>query len=177
VNLGTYGSVYVTGLTIEEARSAIEEQLTEYLDNPQVVVDIFAYNSKKYYVVTQGAGFGDNVTTAPITGNETVLDAVATIGGLSQLSSKKIWIARPAPNGVGCEQILPVNWDDITQGASTATNYQMLPGDRLFIAEDPYLRFDRVVQKLTAPFERIFGFVSLGTAMANRIDRFGLGQL
>ena len=113
----------------------------------------------------------------PITGNETVLDAVARIGGLSQLSSKKIWIARPAPNGVGCEQILPVNWDDITQGASTATNYQMLPGDRLFIAQDPYLFFDRVVQKLTAPFERIFGFVSLGTAMANRIDRFGLGQL
>jgi protein involved in polysaccharide export with SLBB domain len=177
VNLGTYGSVYVTGLTIEEARSAIEEQLSNYLENPQVVVDIFAYNSKKYYVVTQGAGFGDNVVTAPITGNETVLDAVATIGGLSQLSSKKIWIARPAPNGVGCEQVLPVNWDDITQGASTATNYQMLPGDRLFIAEDPYLRFDRVVQKLTAPFERIFGFVSLGTAMANRIDRFGLGQL
>jgi len=177
VNLGTYGSVYVTGLTLEDARAAIEQQLSNFLEDPQVVVDIFAYNSKKYYVITQGAGFGDNVATAPITGNETVLDAVATIGGLSQLSSKKIWIARPAPNGVGCEQILPVNWDDITQGASTATNYQLLPGDRLFIAQDPYLTFDRVVQKLTAPFERIFGFVSLGTAMANRIDRFGLGQL
>jgi polysaccharide export outer membrane protein len=177
VNLGTYGSVYVTGLTIEEARAAIEQQLSNFLEDPEVVVDVFAYNSKKYYVITQGAGFGDNVAEAPITGNETVLDAVARIGGLSQLSSKKIWIARPAPNGVGCEQVLPVNWDDITQGASTATNYQMLPGDRLFIAEDPYLRFDRVVQKLTAPFERIFGFVSLGTAMANRIDRFGLGQL
>ena len=78
VNLGTYGSVYVTGLTIDEARAAIEEQLSDYLEDPQVVVDIFAYNSKKYYVITQGAGFGDNVTTAPITGNETVLDAVAT---------------------------------------------------------------------------------------------------
>jgi protein involved in polysaccharide export with SLBB domain len=177
VNLGTYGSVYLTGLTIEEARKAIEDQLSEYLENPQVVVDVFAYNSKKYYVVTQGAGFGDNVVTAPITGNETVLDAVATIGGLSQLSSKRIWIARPAPNGVGCEQVLPVNWDDITQGASTATNYQMLPGDRLFIAQDPYLFFDRALQKVTAPFERLFGWVSLGTAMANRIDRFGLGQL
>jgi polysaccharide biosynthesis/export protein len=177
VNLGTYGSVYVTGMTIDEARATIEQQLSNFLEDPQVVVDIFAYNSKKYYVITQGAGFGDNVATAPITGNETVLDAVATIGGLSQLSSKKIWVARPAPNGVGCEQILPVNWDDITQGASTATNYQLLPGDRLFIAQDPYLTFDRVVQKLTAPFERIFGFVSLGTAMANRIDRFGLGQL
>ena len=177
MNLGTYGSVYVTGMTLEDARAAIEQQLSNFLDDPQVVVDIFAYNSKKYYVITQGAGFGDNVSTAPVTGNETVLDAVATIGGLSQLSSKKIWIARPAPNGVGCEQILPVNWDDITQGASTATNYQLLPGDRLFIAQDPYLFFDRALQKVTAPFERIFGWVSLGTAMANRIDRFGLGQL
>jgi polysaccharide biosynthesis/export protein len=177
VNLGTYGSVYVTGMTIDEARAAIEQQLSEYLEDPQVVVDIFAYNSKKYYVITQGAGWGDNVVTAPITGNETVLDAVATIGGLSQLSSKKIWIARPAPNGVGCEQVLPVNWDDITQGASTATNYQLLPGDRLFIAQDPNIAFDRVVQKLTAPFERIFGWVALGTSTANRIDRFGLGQL
>jgi len=93
---------------------------------PQVVVDVFAYNSKKYYVVTQGAGFGDNVAEAPITGNETVLDAIARVGGISQVSSTKIWIARPAPNGVGCEQILPINWEDITRGASTATNYQLM---------------------------------------------------
>ena len=177
VNLGTYGSVYVTGLTIEEARAKIENQLSEYLEDPKVVVDIFSYNSKKYYVITQGAGFGDNVAEAPITGNERVLDAIAGIGGLSQLSSKKLWIARPAPNGVGCEQILPVNWDDISRGGVATTNYQLMPGDRLFIAEDPYLRFGSIVTKLTRPFETIFGFVSLGTAMANRIDRFGLGQL
>jgi len=177
VNLGTYGSVYVAGSTIEEARAAIEEQLTDYLEDPQVVVDMFSYNSKKYYVITQGAGFGDSVAEAPITGNETVLDAIARIGGLSRVSSKRIWIARPAPNGVGCEQILPVQWDDISRGAATATNYQLMPGDRLFIAEDPYIRLDNVLAKLTAPMERLFGTVSLGTAMANRIKRFGLGSL
>ena len=175
INLGTYGSVYVVGQTVEEARHAVEVQLSEYLEEPQVVVDVFAYNSKKFYVITQGAGFGDNVEVQSITGNETVLDAVAHIGGLSQLSSKKIWIARPAPNGVGCEQILPVNWDDITRGASTATNYQILPNDRLFIAQDSLVFADNTVRKLTAPFERIFGFVSLGTSMANSIRRFGLG--
>ena len=110
-------------------------------------VDIFAYNSKKYYIITQGAGFGDNVDEAPITGNETVLDAIAHVGGLSQLSSTKIWIARPAPNGVGCEQILPVNWQDISQGASTATNYQIMPGDRLFIAQDPYRALGQLHRK------------------------------
>jgi len=176
VNLGTYGSVYVSGKTIDQARKEIEMQLSNYLEDPKVVVDVLAYNSKKYYVVTQGAGFGDNVQEAPITGNETVLDAIARIGGISQLSSSKIWIARPAPNGVGCEQILPVNWVNISRGASTATNYQLMPGDRLFIAQDNLVAFDSFVSKITRPFERLLGFVSLGTATANRITRFGKSQ-
>ncbi len=176
VNLGTYGSVYVAGMTIDQARETIETQLKNFLDDPQVVVDIFAYNSKTYYVITQGGGLGDNVVKQPITGNDTVLDAIAAIGGLSQLSSTRIWIARPAPNGVGCEQILPVNWEDISRGGSTATNYQLMPRDRLFIAEDPLVRFDSVIAKYTRPFERLFGWVSLGTAMANRITRYGLAQ-
>ena len=53
---------------------------------------------------------------------------------------------------------------------------ELMPGDRLFISEDPLVKFDSVVQKYTRPFERLFGFVSLGTAMANRITRYGLGQ-
>ncbi len=175
VNLGTYGSVYVAGKTIDEARTAIEAQLSNFLEDPQVSVDIYAYNSKKYYIITQGGGLGDNVTTAPITGNETVLDAIALVGGISQISSTKIWIARPAPNGVGCEQILPVSWNEISSGASTATNYQLMPGDRLYIAVDPMIQFDTVVSKLTRPWERMFGFVSLATATLNRITRYGLG--
>lgn len=176
VNLGTYGSVYVTGMTLEQAKGEIEAKLGEFLEDPEVTVDVFAYNSKRYYIITQGGGFGDNIVPQPVTGNETVLDAIGNIGGISQVSSTKIWIARPAPNGVGCEQILPVNYEDITRGASTATNYQILPGDRLFIAEDPFTRVNATISKITQPFERLFGFVSLGTAMANRIQRFGLGN-
>jgi protein involved in polysaccharide export with SLBB domain len=176
VNLGTYGSVYVAGMTLEEATAAIELKLTEKLDDPEVFVDVLAYNSKVYYIITQGAGLGDDVTRQPITGNETVIDAVAALGGISQVSSTRMWIARPAPNGVGCEQILPVSWNDIAQGASTATNYQLMPGDRLFIAQDRLTNFNTVVNKLLNPFERVFGFVSLGTSMANRIVRFGLAN-
>lgn len=176
VNLGTYGSVFVAGKTIEEARDAIQDQLSLKLEQPEVFVDVLAYNSKLYYVITQGGGFGDDVVRLPITGNETVLDAVATIGGISQVSSTRMWIARPAPNGVGCEQILPVSWEDITRGASTATNYQLMPGDRLFIAEDKYTKFSGALSKFLRPFESFFGFVSLSTSALNRIDRFGLGN-
>jgi len=176
INLGTYGSVYVAGMTLEEARTAIEKQLSNRLEAPEVFVDVLAYNSKVYYIITQGAGLGDDVTRQPITGNETVIDAVAALGGISQVSSTKMWIARPAPNGVGCEQILPIAWNDIAQGASTATNYQLMPGDRLFIAQDRLTNFNTVVNKVLNPFERIFGFVSLGTSMLNRIVRFGLAN-
>jgi polysaccharide export outer membrane protein len=176
VNLGTYGAVRIAGKTIEEAREAIEAQLALKLEEPEVFVDVLAYNSKLYYVITQGGGFGDDVTRLPITGNETVLDAVANIGGISQVSSTRMWIARPAPNGVGCEQVLPISWEDITRGASTATNYQLMPGDRLFIAEDRYGKATATFAKILRPFESLFGFVSLATSSLNRIDRFGLGN-
>jgi polysaccharide export outer membrane protein len=176
VNLGTYGSVFVAGMTVDQARKAIEDQLALELEAPEVFVDVLAYNSKVYYIITQGAGLGDDVVRVPITGNETVLDAVATLGGISQVSSTKMWIARPAPNGVGCEQILPVNWSDISTGAITATNYQLMPGDRLFIAQDRLTLFNNMTVKTLLPFERIFGIVSLGTSMANRIVRFGLAN-
>ena len=176
VNLATYGPVYVAGMTLEEARDAIEERLSVKLDDPEVFVDVLAYNSKVYYVVTQGGGFGDNVVRLPVTGNETVLDAVALIGGISQFSSTNLWIARPAPNDQSCEQILPVDWQAITRGASTATNYQLMPGDRLFIAENKYSLVTAKVSNLLRPFESIFGFASLGTSTINRIIRLGLGN-
>ena len=176
VNLATYGSVYVAGMTLEEARHSIEQQLALKLDDPEVFVDMLAYNSKVYYIITQGGGFGDNVVRAPITGNETVLDAVAAVNGISQVSSSNLWIARPAPNGVGCEQILPIDWKDITRGASTATNYQLMPGDRLYIAENKYMRASTTVGFILRPFEQTFGFVSLATSTLNRISRFGLAN-
>ena len=130
VNLGTYGLVYVAGLTLEEAKRTIDAHLAGFLDKPDVSVSVFAYNSKVYYVITEGAGLGDSLARFPITGNETVLDALTQINGLSRVSSKRIWIARPMPGGAGCDAVLPVNWKEITAGGATATNYQILPGDR-----------------------------------------------
>ena len=75
VTLHPYGNVVVVGLTVEEAKAAIESHLSESLQDPVVSVSVFAYDSKVYYVITQGAGRGDRVFRFPITGNETVLDA------------------------------------------------------------------------------------------------------
>jgi polysaccharide export outer membrane protein len=162
INLGLYGSVRVAGLTLEQAKAAIEEHLSKSIKNPQVNVDVYSYNSKVYYVIADGAGFGEQVVRLPYTGNETVLDAIGQIGGLPAVADKKqIWVARPAPDHTCSDIVLPVDWNAIAQCGQTATNYQLMPGDRVYIKSGPMLAFDGGLAKLFAPFERIMGFLLL----------------
>lgn len=176
VQLGVYGEVLVVGLTRPQAQQAIEAHLARFLEEPEVSVDVLSYNSKVYYVITQGGGFGDSVHRLPITGNETVLDAISQVEGLQPHSSEQIWIARPSPAGSEVAQILPVDWNAIVQGGATETNYQILPGDRIFIAEDCMVAFDSFIARVTSPFERLFGFTLLGTSTVSRLRFFHQGQ-
>jgi polysaccharide biosynthesis/export protein len=175
VNLGTYGRVYVAGLTLREAKQAIEAQLSKKLEDPKVSMDVFAFNSKVYYIILDGSGYGDQVARIPVTGNETVLDALAQINQLTRVSTKNIWIARPTPGGVGCDQILPVKWDEIVKGGGTATNYQILPGDRLFVSGNKLIALDTAIAKIQQPVERVFGFSQLGAQTIQVLNRFPKG--
>jgi polysaccharide export outer membrane protein len=170
VGLGTYGSVYVNGLTLDQARAAIEEHLAQYLLNPQVSVDIASINSKLYYIVTSGGGYGEQVYKFYHTGYETVLDAMSNVGGLPAVASlHRIWVARPAPADAECYQVLPVDWQALTRGGATATNYQILPGDRIFVDADPLVKADTALARLIAPVERVFGVVLLGSGVVHSV--------
>jgi polysaccharide biosynthesis/export protein len=177
VNLGVYGNVYIAGMTIPQATEAIKEHLAQFLEETLISVDVLAYNSKVFYVITQGAGLGDNMVRFPVTGNETVLDAVAQVNGLSPRSSKNIWVARPSAE-TGCFQILPVKWNDVVRGAKAGTNYQLMPGDRVFIEQDHMLSIEGAFAKVIAPFQKVFEFTLLGSNTIQTIQRFpgGFGE-
>lgn len=175
-----YGAVRVVGMTLPQARKAIEDHLSQFFLDPEVAVSITGYNSKVYYIIMDiGFEGGAQIMRAPVTGNETVLDAIGQIGGLTPIADyKRIWIARPAPEG--CEpQILPIDWQGITELAKTDTNYQIFPGDRIFVKAAPavsaFNRFDRLI----APLERMMGFTLLGVGTYQQIkfinQPFGFG--
>jgi polysaccharide biosynthesis/export protein len=174
ITLGSYGNVSVVGRTVGEARAEIEAHLSQFLDDPQISLNVQAFNSKVYYIVLQGAGLGDGVYRFPVTGNETVLDAIANIQGLEQVSSKKIWVARPCRDA-SLPQVLPVDWYAVTERGEPHTNYQLMPGDRVFIAEDKLVAFDTHVAKFVAPLERIMGFTLLGVGTVTRLSGNVLG--
>ena len=171
VNLGLYGRVFITGMSLTEARDAITKHLEQFLEQPRVAVDVLAYNSKFCYVVLEGAGTGDRIVRLPITGNDTVFSAIASANnGLLPSSSREMWVARPTRDG--CAQILPVDWKAMTADGSSKTNYQLMPGDRVFVREDRVAALVGVINKLTAPAERLFSGSLLISQTLQTIRRF-----
>ncbi len=172
VSLGSYGSVRVVGLTVPEAKLRIESHLSAYFDSPEISLEISGYNSKVYYLIFDGAGAGQQVLRLPITGNETVLDGVSQASGLQTISdAKRIWISRPSPDGCPC-QIMPIDWKAITECGDTRTNYQLMPGDRVFVNSYRATRFDTTFSRVVSPIERLLGFTLLGVGTARSFSNF-----
>jgi polysaccharide export outer membrane protein len=176
VSLGTYGSVYVSGLTLAEARQKIEEQLSKFLFKPEIDMEVIGYNSKVYYFIADNPGSGTGVQRVPITGNETVLDAMALVGGFPGQGSKiRVWIARPSPAGSCSDQILPVDWVSIVKCGRVETNYQLLPNDRLYVQAQPLLTFSAILQRVLTPIEQVLGFALFVDAVQFGAGGFGAG--
>lgn len=176
INLGLYGSVHVAGLSVDEVRTTIERHLGQFIADPLVRVNVLGFNSKVVYVIMDGGGFGEQVVRLPHTGNETVLDAISQVQGLSDVSSKTMWVARPAPAQTGIAQTLPVDWRGITQDGVTATNYQLFPGDRIYVKADNMISIDNALSKLLAPVERVFGVILLGNSTVRNLQGQGNGN-
>ena len=135
-----------------------------------VVVDVIGYNSKSYYVITDGAGYGEQIYSFPIKGNEFVLDALANINGLPAVGSKQhVWVARRTPHCNQPEQIMQVDYVGLTQHGITQTNYQIMPGDRVYVRADTAFRVDGFLQKLLTPIERLMGVTLLGSSTYNSV--------
>ena len=79
------------------------------------------------------------------TGSETVLDAIGQVYGLPAAASKnRVWLARPSKDNSE-DEILPIHWREITQQGRTATNYQIYPGDRIYVAAQPLITVDTML--------------------------------
>jgi protein involved in polysaccharide export with SLBB domain len=184
VRIGMYGSAIVAGLTLDEAKVAIAEVIHPRLKQEEVKlddvikgtsVDVLAYNSKQFFIIADGGGQGDQVVTLPITGNDNVLNAMSKISGLPLIASKHhIWVARLTCPGCP-ETRLPVDWIGITKRGEGATNWQLMPGDRIYVQADGFYATDRWLAKVLAPVERVFGAVLLGSQTVNSIKSGTVG--
>ncbi len=135
IDLGLPGSVYVAGLTLDQVETKIAQTLMQYAgaSRPRGPYQVSARlgnsgASKFYYVI-------GTVTTQgrfPVTGRETVLDAILLAGLRTNSLPDKSYLVRPHPAG-GVDQVLRIDWFGIKDRGDTLTNYQVLPGDRIIV--------------------------------------------
>jgi polysaccharide export outer membrane protein len=156
ITLGYYGMVYAAGLTPDEIKAKIITQLHKHLSDEQlglvrrdadgtlhrippaesdrVSVVVSTSNSKSYFVQRAGA----SPRRFPLTGDETVLDALNRAGFTAGSSpSPGIRLVRLSSSGFGRSYSLPIDYEAILRGGDPATNHRLLPGDRIIVARDP----------------------------------------
>jgi polysaccharide export outer membrane protein len=138
VVLGGWGSVSVAGRTPDEAGERIRDYLAKARGGEsgagdlRVTVQVKDRGSKRYYVIVTGPTGGEQAYAFPLTGAETVLDAVAGVPGLSGKTSQlSVQVIRKPLSGKGT--VLRVDWPAITQKGDVATNYPLQPDDKVYV--------------------------------------------
>ena len=148
INLGSFGSIPVAGQTTRQIESQVETMIaarslpagndyrTVGYSNPPVLptgndvtVRLVGQESDRFYVLGEIKAPG----SYPLSGNETVLDALIAAGGVTTKANEhKIILVRPARTGQN-RVVLPVCYQSIVQLGDTSTNFQIYPGDRIFV--------------------------------------------
>lgn len=154
VDLGSWGKLNVAGKTTAEIKSAIEELVDAANKGRSASVSVQAQNSRVYYIVNDSAGAGDTIKRVPCFGNETVIDAITSVGPLNEMGRRQIWISRPKPGAAPAtsefrppvearplpsdtETLIPIRWQWTSPTTVVITNPLLQPGDRIFITRPP----------------------------------------
>ncbi len=111
----------------DEAAEKFERQIVNVRpeESARVFVSVSAFNSKVYYVL----GLVGSPGRLPVTGRETVLDALQYAGGLRGTDSPQVWLHRPA-RGDQPKRDYKLDIGAIYSGDKTA-NLQVFAGDRI----------------------------------------------
>lgn len=130
IDLGQYGRPVVAGKALSQVEEVVRNAIQAKEKNAvAITVRLLARPGKVFYVLGEVNAPG----AFPITGRDTVLSAITQAGGPTRRASEQnIVLSRPSvPEG--CRTVLPVCYTNIVQKGDTSTNYQVMPGDRIYV--------------------------------------------
>ncbi len=141
------GDLKVEGLTKDQTKLFIEEKLSDYIIEPDVLVKIAGYNSKIVFVVGEvgkpGKIFmqGDTITV-----REALLQA-----GLPLLSAATQKTRLITPSADGKPGLKKVDVNKLLYEGDLRENLVMKPGDTLYLPPTIWAKALRVIQPVAAP--------------------------
>jgi polysaccharide export outer membrane protein len=127
VTLPLIGDVLAAGKTASQLAADLTTQLKKLYTEPIVTVSVLGVNSKRIYFFGSVARPGP-MALAP---NMTILQAIATAGGLTDFANKKhIYILRSGPGGN--EQKIFFDYTKAIKSGNLQ-GVSLLPGDEIFV--------------------------------------------
>lgn len=137
INLNLAGEVVVGGLTLEQAKAAIEGAYKDgrYLRNPQVTLNVEDYASREVSVNGQVKQPGRIVL--PIESTYTLAELITKVGGFTDIGKgTEVKVTRKLPDGT--TKVFIVDVQSIISGkkkAKSADDLLLEPGDYVYVPE------------------------------------------
>jgi polysaccharide export outer membrane protein len=126
ISLPLLGDIKAAGKTPLQLADEVTAKLKKYIQDPNVTVTVQGINSKKVYLIGEVGRAGP----LEMTPGMTLLQAIATAGGLTQYANaKKIYILRSEG---GKQQKIPVQYKQALKGDSSL-NLSLSPGDTIVV--------------------------------------------
>jgi len=123
ISLPLIGQVKADGLTAMQLREALAKRLGEFLNSPEVDVQVLKVLSKRFFVYGEVGHPGE----FPLIQETTIMDALASVGGFRDFANqKKIYLMRGS-------QKFDFNYKDVSKGKHLEQNIPVQNGDRIYV--------------------------------------------
>ena len=128
ISLPLVGEIQAAGRTPLQLENEISGKLKNFITAPEVTVIVQQVLSRKFNILGQVGKPG----AYPLTAATTIVDAIATAGGLRDFAKKTgIYVLRKSSGGQ--QERLKFNYKDFLKGKNTSQNIKVEPNDTIIV--------------------------------------------
>ena len=139
------GEIDVNGLTVFEFTNLLTRELSEYIINPSITVNVAKLGTTRVFVLGEVRDQG----MYELTKSHRVLDALGAAGGFNQKSAKKnIFLVRNL--GREGENVLRLNIHNYLRKGDISQNVVLHEGDCLYLTSNHKLTFGNILSLVSS---------------------------
>lgn len=119
------GEVKADGLTVAQLTDTLRVRFSEFLNSPEVNVQVTKINSKRFFIIGAVGRAGEY----PLVGRTTILEALSSAGGFRDTAKEsKIYLLRGAKK-------FPFDYKKVIDGKSLEQDIPIENGDKIIVPE------------------------------------------